>query len=252
MRLNQCEKLDDSEIISKILQGETALYEIIIRRYNPYLFKLGRSYGFIHQDTEDLMQEAFINAYTNLEKFKNLSSLKTWLVKIMLNLCYHRKQKFSYKNEIVNGKAQKSNVTPMFSYNNSNTGKTVMNNELKNVLEAAILEIPENYKLVFTLRELNGMSTRETADALEISESNVKIRMKRAKILLRKEIQKMYTPEEIFEFNLIYCNRIVQNVFRELKPKKFPRHPLASKYLELQNRVLSWIKFIPIKTTSLN
>ncbi|MEP6262507.1 MAG: sigma-70 family RNA polymerase sigma factor [Gillisia sp.] len=252
MRLNQCEKLDDLEIISKILQGETALYEIIIRRYNPYLFKLGRSYGFIHQDTEDLMQEAFISAYTSLEKFENRSSLKTWLVKIMLNHCYHRKHKFSYKNELVNGTAQKSNVIPKFSNNNSNTGKTVMNNELKHVLETAIHEIPENYKLVFTLRELNGMSTMETAAALEISESNVKIRLKRAKVLLQKEIQKMYTPEEIFEFNLIYCNRIVHNVFRELKTKKSRRHPLASKFLELQNRVLSWIKFTPIKTSSLN
>ena len=72
--------------------GETALYEIIIRRYNPYLYKTGRSYGYNHQDTEDLMQETFINAYTNLKKFENRSSFKTWVTRIMLNNCFQKKE----------------------------------------------------------------------------------------------------------------------------------------------------------------
>lgn len=249
MKLNQCEKLEDIEVLSKILQGETALYEIIIRRYNPYLFKIGRSYGFNHHDTEDLMQDAFISAYTNLEQFENRSSLKTWLVKIMLNHCYHRKQKSSYKNELATGMVEKSNAIPMFSHNGSNTGKTVMNNELKHVLETALLEIPEDYKMVFTLRELNGMSTRETAEALNISESNTKVRLKRAKIFLRKEIQKMYSPEEIFEFNLIYCNRIVDNVFRELKLRK-NKGIDPFDFRKLSKRILTWIKWIPGKVAT--
>ena len=249
IKLNQFEKLEDIEVLSKILQGETALYEIIIRRYNPYLFKIGKSYGFNHYDTEDLMQEAFISAYTNLEQFENRSSLKTWLVKIMLNHCYHRKQKSSHKNELATGMVEKSNAIPMFSHNNSNTGKTVMNNELKHVLETALLELPEDYKMVFTLRELNGMSTRETAEALNISESNTKVRLKRAKIFLRKEIQKMYSPEEIFEFNLIYCNRIVANVFRELKLRK-TRGFNHFDFREWPKRILAWIKWIPGKVAT--
>ncbi|MCM8569819.1 sigma-70 family RNA polymerase sigma factor [Gramella jeungdoensis] len=217
--IKKFEKIPDSEITSRVLSGDTAMYEIIIRRYNPYLFKIGRSYGFNQPDTEDLMQETFINAYTNLNNFEHRSSLKTWMVRIMLNNCYHKKRKFSYKNEFPSDSIENSGESPMFNQKPSNTSKTVMNNELRHILENAILQIPENYRMVFTLRELNAMSTKETAHALDISESNVKVRLKRAKSMLQTEIKKMYSPEEIFEFNLIYCNRIVENVFNRLPQK---------------------------------
>lgn len=239
MRIKQNEQLSDLEIISKVLSGDVGLYELIIRRYNPYLFKIGRSYGFVHHDTEDLMQDTFISAYLNLVKFENRSSLKTWLVKIMLNHCYHRKQKSSYKNEFASDKLDNNTTTPMFSSNGSQTAHTLMNNELKHVLEIALEKIPEDYRLVFTLRELNEMSIRETAEALDISESNVKIRLKRAKEMLRTEIQKMYSPEEIFEFNLNYCNRIVENVLKQLDPgKELQNQP--SPIDEVQKKFLSW------------
>lgn len=249
MRIKQCEQLDDFEIISKVLGGEVALYEIIIRRYNPYLFKIGKSYGFIHHDTEDLMQEAFISAYLNLGKFENRSSLKTWLVKIMLSHCYHKKQKSSYKNEFASDNLENNNATPMFSHNGSQTANTLMNNELKHVLETALVKIPEDYRMVFTLRELNGMSIKETAEALEISESNVKIRLKRAKGMLRTEIQKMYSPEEIFEFNLIYCNRIVENVFKKLDPEKDYLSP-PLRFQDLQKKFFSWFNWRFEKSSS--
>lgn len=235
------ETISDLEIISRILSGEVALYEVIIRRYNPYLFKIGRSYGYNHHDTEDLMQDSFINAYSNLHKFENRSSLKTWLVKIMLNQCYHKRQKFSFKNEIPSDRLEQNSGTPMFSQNTRNTSQTVMNNELKHILETAPLEIPEDYRNVFTLRELNGMSTRETAEALEISEANVKVRLNRAKAMLREEIEKVYSPEEIFEFNLIYCNRIVENVYRQIDEKKNGGISYSG-LMEMKRKFLSWAK----------
>ena len=216
--IKQYELLSDPEIVSRILSGEIALYEIIMRRYNPYLFKIGRSYGFNQPDTEDLIQDSYLSAYTNLEKFENRSTLKTWLVKIMLNNCYHKTQKFSFRNEIPSVITEKESGIPMFTQQ-LNTGKAIMNNELKHILEEALVQIPENYRTVFTLRELNGMSTRETSEALGISEANVKVRLKRAKDMLRKEIKKMYSPEEIFEFNLIYCNRIVEKVLIKIQEK---------------------------------
>ena len=216
--IKQYEILSDPEIVSRILSGEIALYEIIMRRYNPYLFKIGRSYGLNQPDTEDLIQDSYLSAYTNLEKFENRSTLKTWLVKIMLNNCYHKTQKFSFRNEIPSVITEKESGIPMFTQQ-LNTGKAIMNNELKHILEEALVQIPENYRTVFTLRELNGMSTRETSEALGISEANVKVRLKRAKDMLRKEIKKMYSPEEIFEFNLIYCNRIVEKVLIKIQEK---------------------------------
>src|ERR1051325_2117772 len=94
------EQYSDAEIIQKILHGEVALFEILIRRNNPWLYKTGMSYGYKHEDTQDLMQETYINAYLNLSKFENRSTFKTWITKIMLNNCFQKRQKFSYKNEM--------------------------------------------------------------------------------------------------------------------------------------------------------
>jgi len=70
--------IPDMELVNTILSGNVALFELIIRRNNPYLYKIGRSYGYNHHDTEDLMQETYISAYVNLAKFENRSSFKTW------------------------------------------------------------------------------------------------------------------------------------------------------------------------------
>ena len=92
----------------------------------------------------------------------------------------------------------------------------MVNKELGNVLENALKRIPEDYRIVFTLRELNGLSVADTTEALRISESNVKVRLNRAKKLLRTEIERMYSPEEIYEFNLRYCDRMVERVMKEI------------------------------------
>jgi len=211
----QIQQYSDLEIIAKINEGEVKLYEILIRRYNPFLYKIGRSYRYNHQDTEDLMQDAYVNAFFNLKKFENRSSFKTWFTRIMLNLCYQKKQKLSYKNEIVGDDIQNEKSKILF-HQSSNNEKIAVNKELGHVLENAIHEIPEDYRIVFTLRELNGLSVAQTAEALDISESNVKVRMNRAKGMLQKEIKKMYSPEEIFEFNLIYCDAMVDKVMSRI------------------------------------
>ena len=211
----QFEQYSDMEIIRKVIGGEVELYEILIRRYNSFLYRIGRVYRYNHQDTEDLMQETYISAYCNLAKFENRSSFKTWFTRIMLNHCYQRKQRLSFKNEIITDDLQlaKSNV---MLHPSMNSEKITANKELRHVLEKAIHEIPEDYRLVFTLRELNGLSVAETAESLDISEGNVKVRLNRAKTMLRSEIEKMYSPQEIFEFNLVYCDGMVKRVMEKI------------------------------------
>ena len=99
--MQQFEKYTETEIIGRILKGEKALYEIIVRRFNPYLYKIGRSYNFNHEDTEDLMQDSFVDAYKNLSQFEGRSGFKTWIIRIMLNNCFRKKEKSSFKNEIM-------------------------------------------------------------------------------------------------------------------------------------------------------
>ena len=209
------EQYTDEAVIDQVLQGNTGLYEILIRRYNPFLYRIGRAYRFDHGDTEDLMQDAYVQAWTALSKFEHRASFKTWLTRIMLNGCYQKKSKLRYQKEVVCEQSEMNGKAPLF-HQPSNTEKIMVNRELARVLENALNHIPEDYRIVFTLRELNGMNVLETTAALGISESNVKVRLNRAKKMLRTEIEKMYSPEEIYEFNLIYCDRMVEQVMRSI------------------------------------
>lgn len=211
----QFEKYSDLEIIQRINDGEIKLFEILIRRYDPFLYRIGRTYRYNHEDTEDLMQDAYINAYCNLKKFENRSSFKTWLTRIMLNVCYQKRHKLSFKNEIISNDIQNEKSSILFHHSNNNE-KIAMNKELGRVIENAVHKIPEDYRIVFSLRELNGLTVAETAEALDISESNVKVRLNRAKGMLQKEIKKMYSSQEIFEFNLIYCDVMVNRVMAKI------------------------------------
>ena len=134
----------------------------------------------------------------------------------MLHECYHKAQKQKSSREIT-FETFVDKITSMFSGNHSsNTERTIANRELNSVIERAIMKIAFDYRMVFLLREINGLSVQETAKTLNISETNVKVRLNRAKAMLRKEIEKMYTPDEIFQFNLIYCDKIVDNVMKRI------------------------------------
>ncbi|UAY52721.1 sigma-70 family RNA polymerase sigma factor [Ferruginibacter albus] len=210
------EQYSDIEIIKRVLDGELGLFEVLIRRNNPVLYKIGRSYGYTHEDTQDLMQDTFVDAYRNLSEFEGRSSFKTWTSRIMLNNCFHKRQKFTFKNEMpadIN-----DNSIPMYSNNQNNLAyRSIITKELGAVIENALHELNVDYRMVFSLREINGFSVKETAELLSISESNVKTRLNRAKTILRKEIERSYKAEEIYEFNLVYCDAMVQNVMQRLK-----------------------------------
>lgn len=210
----QFEKFTEAEMIRRIIGGEKALYEIIVRRFNPCLYKIGRSYNYNHENTQDLMQETFIDAYKNLLQFEGRSDFKTWIIRIMMNNCYRKRAKLGFKNEIMQDVNDYS--IPMFTNANNDTDKIVQNHELRHIIENALGKIPFDYRMVFSLREINGINVAETADLLNISEVNVKVRLNRAKTMLRGEIEKTYAASELFEFNLIYCDAIVENVMKEI------------------------------------
>lgn len=163
---------------------------------------------------QDLMQETFIHAYKNLSQFEERANFKTWIVRIMLNNCYRKKEKSSFKNEIM--KDVDGYSKPMFTNANNDTDRIVQSHELGRIIEDALGKIPLDYRMAFSLREINGMNVAETANLLSISESNVKVRVNRAKTMLRREIEKTYSARELFEFNLIYCNKIVENVMKKI------------------------------------
>jgi RNA polymerase sigma-70 factor (ECF subfamily) len=213
------EQYTDSDIIGKVLTGDMGVFEILIRRNNSGLYKIGRSYGYNHEDTQDLMQDTFIDAYINLAGFKNQSSFKTWIFRIMLNHCYRKRQKASFKNERTGEIHEKS--VPMFSDGQlSDANKTAIYKELGGIIESALQRIPNDYRMVFSLREINGLNVQETADILGITEVNVKVRLNRARALLKKEVEMSYSAEEMFEFNLVFCDAMVSRVMSKLRKQK--------------------------------
>ena len=204
----------DREVVQKILHGEIGLFEILIRRNNPFLYKIGRSYNYNHEITQDLMQDTFIDAYLHLSSFENRASFKTWIIKIMLNNCFKKKQKWEFKNVVSNELPDRKIPTLP---NRTSANENLINMELREVIEKALKKIPLDYRMVFTLREINGLNISETAEALQLSEVNVKVKFHRAKKMLQKEITKTYSRDEIFEFNLIHCDPMVKRILSKIE-----------------------------------
>lgn len=204
--------LPDTELITRILQGEKSLYAVIVRRYNQRLYRAGMS--IINDDTEveDAMQVTYMNAWENLEKFKFRSSFSTWITRIMINESLlrikKRKHFLEMKEDTINDYQQ--------SINEQNAVSKLINAELKKTIEQAIQNLPEKYRAVFILRELENMSISETKECLSISEVNVKVRLNRAKSMLRNSLSELYRSEGVFAFHLSRCDRMVESVMSKI------------------------------------
>jgi RNA polymerase sigma factor (sigma-70 family) len=206
----------DQETIQRILQGEKALFEILIRRNNSVLYKIARGFGFNHQDSEDLMQETHVAAYLQLGKFEYRSSYKTWLTRIMVNKCIYKKTYGYHIKEKPGTTNMNENTQSLLMSLNENANHVVDTRELAKIIEYGIQQLPEAYKMVFILREVEGFNVAETAEVLRITTTNVKVRLNRAKALLQKALEKTYSSSGIYEFNLVYCDNIVNKVFERI------------------------------------
>ncbi len=199
--------VSDEELIARILAGEKRLFELLIRKYNQRLYRIGMSVLENEAEAEDAMQTAYINAYEHLPRFEQRASFGTWLTRIMLNQCYGQKRK---KRDLLTDFEQTDNFVLM-----NTPANELANKELSDVLEQAIARLPEKYRLVFVLREIEDMSVRETSAALSIEETNVKVRLNRAKVMLRKNLHG-YMKDHVFSFHLTRCDSVVKRVFQHL------------------------------------
>jgi RNA polymerase sigma-70 factor (ECF subfamily) len=207
----------DNEVIVKILNGEVVLFEILIRRYNPVLYKIARSYGFSHQDAQDLLQDTHITAYQQLSQFEGKATYKTWISKIIMHKCLYKLKYGYYKNEVPAVQPSTSDTQPLHMNASVQPDQHTVNKELGIILEKSLETLPPIYRTVFVLREIEGFSVKETAELLNISNINVKVRLNRAKSLLQKEVERFYSGADIYSFNLIYCDAVVQSVFAQIE-----------------------------------
>ena len=208
-------EMPDVEVINRILTGEKNLYAILVRRYNQRLYRVGMSIINDDREVEDAMQMAYIKAYENLAQFSFKADFSTWLTRILINECFSilRKRKHSLN---LNGNKIESEMPHQHITETATPVAKVVNAELKMILEQAILQLPEKYRTVFIMREIENMNIAETKACLEISGINVKVRLNRAKALLRKSLNAFYVKEDILSFHLTRCNGVVSRVLQQI------------------------------------
>lgn len=201
--------LSDEVLIGQIRKGEKQVYAHLVRRYNQRLYRIGMSILADPDEAEDAMQAAYVKAYEKLAGFRGDAAFGTWLTRIMINESLARKkekQRFTGLPE-----KQLENHSTMTS-----PDRIVLNKELKRVLETAIAQLPEKYRLVFVLREIEALPVKDTSRSLGISEANVKVRLNRAKTLLKDQLRP-YLGDHVYPFHLSRCERMVQAVMQQLE-----------------------------------
>ncbi|RYY97641.1 MAG: sigma-70 family RNA polymerase sigma factor [Chitinophagaceae bacterium] len=209
--------LPDETVIGRVLAGDTALFEILIRRYNPGLYKIARGFGFSHHDAEDLLQETHVAAYQHLAQFGGRAAYKTWLSKIMVHKCSYQVRHGHRRHEQPADLLHETLQPTLMSTGNPQPEAVALNRELAAIIEHSIQQIPLPYRSVFILREIEGFSVADTAAIAGISPTNVKVRLNRAKALLQKEIEQVYSRPEIYSFNLVYCDAIVHGCMERIR-----------------------------------
>jgi RNA polymerase sigma-70 factor (ECF subfamily) len=205
--------MSDEEVVSRVRAGETALFEVIMRRYNQRLFRVTRSILGNDGEAEDVTQEAYVRAYMHLDQFEGRAQFSTWLTKIAVHEALAR---LRARHRFIDINAQSGSVEDGMNLESKDPSpeQEVLNHTMRIVLETAVDRLPETYRSVFMLREVEGMSTAETAECLDLSEEAVKVRLHRARSLLRKHIhaQTGAATPAAFQFLGARCDRMVSAV----------------------------------------
>ena len=204
-------ELTDEELLPRIIGGEKRLYEIIIRKYNQRLYRVGLSITKEDSEVEDIMQNCYLKAYEHLSNFKGKAKFSTWLTRIMINESLKR-VKQRKKLQLVDVLDGITNYWDTIFAKVTNPEEKVIQQEMKGLLEKAIKNLSDKYRSVYMLREVERLSIAETQDLLGISAANVKVRLHRAKEQLKKELYDMTRDKEVFEFHLTRCSRVTKNV----------------------------------------
>ena len=211
------ESLTDEEIVNRVRAGETALYEVIMRRYNQRLYRIARAILHNDAEAEDVMQDAYVRAYTHLGQFAARSPFSSWLTRIAVNEALARRRSSKQQQEVdateFDGELSMQNL-----YKSPNPEQNASGAQLRGFLEQAVLELPEQYRTVVMLRDVEELTTAETADALDLTVENVKIRLHRGHQMIRNLLFERIgaNAKEAFPFMGIRCDRVVQTVFSRL------------------------------------
>lgn len=207
----------DEEVVERVRAGDTALYEIIMRRYNQRLYRVARAIVRDDAEAEDVMQDAYVRAYENLGQFAGRAPFGAWLTRIAVNAALHRARKRGRTESFDDSYFEVESGVTMLEVP-PNPEQVTTRAELRQLLEEAILDLPEQYRAVLMLRDIEELSTAEAADALSLTEENVKVRLHRGHAMLRAWLLGRVgaNAKEAFPFMGERCDRVVRNVLTRL------------------------------------
>jgi RNA polymerase sigma-70 factor, ECF subfamily len=188
---------DDFELIQAINAGDAELFPELVRRYERKLYNFGMRMCRDVRDTEDMVQDTFINVFKYLKDFRYETKFKNWLYRIATSTCLKKKRKSKYAPErelslddfIPDEKAEIPVQVPGWA---SIPLDQLLNEELSAVINEGVASLPEKYRLVLVLRDMEGFSTAETAQVLGLTTENIKVRLHRARLFLREKLKTYY------------------------------------------------------------
>lgn len=208
--------MEDGEVIRRVVAGEKGLYEILMRRHNQTLYRAVRGYLRNEADVQDAMQEAYLKAYAKLGQFKGEASFSTWLVRIGINEALQQLRRERTMHLHADPDVRMEQLRKLPDNGQMNPEQRTIQAEHRKLLEQAIDRLPQGYRAVYMLREVEGMGVAEVAQCMDLTESNVKVRLHRAKDMLKEAIWKHHADAPAFEFGNAHCDRLVEAVMARI------------------------------------
>jgi len=214
--------LTDAEVVERVRAGDRALFEILMRRHNVRLYRAVRAVLKNEHDVEDVMQQAYVNAFTHLHQFEERSQFSTWLIRIGLNEAFARRRKVqaaeSREERGSHVSDDRREVMDAVASMQPDPERQAYARELHRVLEDAVDALPDTYRTVFMLRDVEGLSTSETGEGLGLGEEAVKTRLHRARAMIRRAVTARIgsVATGAFQFHAPRCDRVVAAVLARI------------------------------------
>lgn len=216
------EQLSDQDIVARVLAGDTPLFELLMRRHNRRLYRIARIILRDDAEAEDALQEAYVRAYLKLAQFRGPQGFASWLCRITTNEALTRRRArggvalvdLDALDDPTNQEAAMADIDSP----TTNPEAALHDHEFRRLLEQAIDALPETYRAVFALREIEQLSVQETATFLGIEPATVKTRVHRARRLLQQRLTTEVSAAlaGVHTFDGDRCDRLVARVFQRL------------------------------------
>jgi RNA polymerase sigma-70 factor, ECF subfamily len=208
--------LADEALVDRARAGDTAAFELLMRRHNRRVYRAVRSVLRDGADVEDVMQQAYVQAFTHMDQFEGASRWSTWLCRIAINEALARVRQRGRFVSI--DAASEGTLEDTEKRRSTDPERTAVDRELARLVEHELDGLPDIYRTVVMFREVEGMSTADTAAILGVEEPVVKTRLHRARALLRGAIEQRIGEhlDEAYEFGAERCDRVVAAVLGRL------------------------------------